>query len=766
VEDFNYNINILLLEESENGLTDLITFLYSNLSNLTLHEIKNNINFDKLFYKNTDIILFYYKYQEIKPNQLFQILKENDSSAACIYLVDQSSVDSDYLFFEIGFKDVVPITELNRLLAVIKREYKNKILQQEQKEILKLAKSNEELYRSLIEFQSGFIRKITPRGNFIYANQAYIDYIKKTRKELYSQNLLLFLPSKSREIYMQHLKKLTPENPSASVEYCVLDKEGNYLIQSWMDYGIFDSRGKLQAVIGIGKDITQEKKLAQEREEINNKLRASEKDFRDMALNVPGVIFQFKVKGKRGKFSYISPKVKEILKIDLNKFRFTSRLLGILQSDRKVFLEKIKTSLSKKLPVNIETKIQNKEGWSRWIQFIANPISKDELVYNGVILDITSRKEAEFRLEDQKQLFRSLFHFSPIGNAILDLEGGFFNMNESLLNIIGYERKDIHYINIFDILVDDKKEIVKNFFLNKQKDLNLETEILRKDQTKRTVILKITLLREDEEDKPMFYILAVIDITQRKILEEKLIQRNKMESIGNLASGIAHDFNNLLQPIVMFSQLMQEEIEKSKKSEEKTLLKYNLKILETAGKAKKLVNQILDFSRKTNTNHSKFNIVKTSKDSMLSILSSYPDKNISFQFHTSQEEIFVMGDPFSINQIFLNFFTNSLYAMQNREDKKIELDIKTIENNEILRQFIPNSKYLAQLRFTDNGKGIEKEKINFIFEPFYTDKKHGEGTGLGLSIVYGIIKRMKGYIQVESELQKFTSFYIYLPIVE
>ncbi|MCX7997548.1 MAG: hypothetical protein N3A69_01170, partial [Leptospiraceae bacterium] len=145
---------------------------------------------------------------------------------------EDSEADS---LFSLGIKDIIQYNQKNKLFHILLREYETQKLLNERRELLFSSQMNEELYRSLIELQSGFIRKITSTGNYIYVNQAYCDYIKKSRKEVYSENLFLSLPAVSREAYMRHIKGLTPQKSSATIEYFTYSEEG-LKYQVWTDH--------------------------------------------------------------------------------------------------------------------------------------------------------------------------------------------------------------------------------------------------------------------------------------------------------------------------------------------------------------------------------------------------------------------------------------------------------------------------------------------------------------------------------------------------
>ncbi|MFA5905639.1 MAG: ATP-binding protein [Desulfobacula sp.] len=243
---------------------------------------------------------------------------------------------------------------------------------------------------------------------------------------------------------------------------------------------------------------------------------------------------------------------------------------------------------------------------------------------------------------------------------------------------------------------------------------------------------------------------------ERKEMELRLLQAQKMESIGTLAGGIAHDFNNILSAIMGYTQIALADSPKGS-----TCANDLNEIYKASLRAKDLVQQILTFARQSDE---KLNAVKISlilKEVLKFIRSSIPSTIAIEQNITSISK--VMGNPTRIYQMFLNLFTNASQAMEKRGGTlKVDMqDIALTEPSESLRP-----GHYIRIIISDTGTGITKSHIHHIFEPYFTTKKKGEGTGLGLAVVHGAVKNMKGEIFVESEPEKGTIFTLHLPCTE
>jgi signal transduction histidine kinase/DNA-binding response OmpR family regulator len=241
----------------------------------------------------------------------------------------------------------------------------------------------------------------------------------------------------------------------------------------------------------------------------------------------------------------------------------------------------------------------------------------------------------------------------------------------------------------------------------------------------------------------------------KKSIQAQLLQSQKMEAIGKLAGTIAHDFNNLLTAIIGYGHLLYDDMEK-----EDPRTKMLEEILNAGKRAAGLTSQLLAFSRKTPIKLEALNL-----NSIIAKIEGMIDRligeDIIFSSKLEEELPNIKGDAIQIEQVIINLIVNARDAMPKGGKLKVKNEKVSISDKDITK--IPYSRKgdFICLSVTDTGKGIAKEKISKIFDPFYTTKK--TGTGLGLSVVNEIIKKQKGWTSVESEPGKGTTFKIYLP---
>ena len=244
---------------------------------------------------------------------------------------------------------------------------------------------------------------------------------------------------------------------------------------------------------------------------------------------------------------------------------------------------------------------------------------------------------------------------------------------------------------------------------------------------------------------------------KKNAIESRLRQAQKMEAVGTLAGGIAHDFNNILTAITGYSELALDDAREGKIEPDDIE-----QIIAAADRARKLVQQILAFSRKVATAKEPININEIIARTV-SILSRTMPKMITLEQSLVPNPELIDGDPAQLEQIIFNLASNAKDAMPDGGKLLIETE-NVFLDEEYARKHIGTSagKYV-QLTVSDTGVGMDKDHVDKIFDPFFTTKEIGKGTGLGLASVYGIVKHHDGYISCYSEPNVGTAFKIYFP---
>jgi len=255
-------------------------------------------------------------------------------------------------------------------------------------------------------------------------------------------------------------------------------------------------------------------------------------------------------------------------------------------------------------------------------------------------------------------------------------------------------------------------------------------------------------------------ICMALDVTDRKNLEEQLRQAQKMEAVGRLAGGIAHDFNNLLMVIQGYAELLTDRLKPGD-----PMRRNAEQIQEASQRATSLTRQLLAFSRKQMLAPSILNVNSVLAD-MEKILRRLIGEDIELAAVSTPDLWSVKADRSQIEQVILNLAVNSRDAMPKGGKLTIETSNIIFDNSYARTPAVVAPGSYVMIAVTDTGFGMNAETQAHIFEPFFTTKEKGKGTGLGLATVYGIVKQSGGYVWVYSELDKGTTFKVYLPRID
>jgi len=374
--------------------------------------------------------------------------------------------------------------------------------------------------------------------------------------------------------------------------------------------------------------------------------------------------------------------------------------------------------------------------------------------YSLQLEDLVTERTKE--LNKSEQWHRSLFENATDGITVLDKNGIIVNVNEKACEMHGFSRDALVGAHIK--LLEDNESKGKMAERMRQiiegESLVYESRHHKKDGT--LVDLEISAKAITIGDE-LFIQSFYRDITERKKIQEHLLQSQKMESIGVLAGGIAHDFNNILTAILGHTEIIRRNSVLDVKSTN------SLGVIEDASRrAGRMISKLLGFARK-----SKYEIVPLQLNDVvydtIKLLERVIDKNIEMTVELDSHLPPIQGDTNQIEQIVMNLMVNARDAMQRGGRIVIKTAVMCVKQGmQDIPTYILPGEYVV-LSVSDTGTGIPESILNKIFEPFFTTKERGKGTGLGLSMVYGAVKEHKGYITVQSEPGAGTTFTVYLP---
>jgi len=401
-------------------------------------------------------------------------------------------------------------------------------------------------------------------------------------------------------------------------------------------------------------------------------------------------------------------------------------------------------------PQRYETRIVNHlTGEERDVAVSSGPFRMSGEIIGTVatLRDITDPKRAQDTLARSEARYRHLVESASDAIVTLDANGRFTTVNHAAENISGYKREELVGQWFAPMLPDDDLPKALAHF---QQALAGETglfdsQFYRKDGEVRTISITYSTPQKDEE------VLCLIrDVTDQKMLQEQLIQSEKMSAIGQLVSGVAHELNNPLAGISAFAQLLL--AEKRFPPDQRTAAET---IYSEARRASRIVQNLLTFARQHKAEKVPTAVNQVLDDTLE--LRGYELRVRGIDVRREYDESLpdTMADAHQLQQVFLNLITNAEQAMEQREGHHHRLTVRTRRNSDSIR-----------IEVEDTGAGIPANLIERIFNPFFTTKPTGSGTGLGLSISLGIVREHEGRIWAENPPQAGARFVVEIPITE
>lgn len=371
--------------------------------------------------------------------------------------------------------------------------------------------------------------------------------------------------------------------------------------------------------------------------------------------------------------------------------------------------------------------------------------------------DLKTTKQAVKEKEEELRKFESNL---PIGFLRCDPAGKILFANDAFLQIADCrDKQSITHMNLKRFYQEETlfEQQIEQLAYSHTKNFG---RVSLKNCSGKEIPCRISgFLAVNGSGTPAYIDFAVEDCSRELMLENRLLQAQKLETIGSLAGGIAHDFNNILATISGYSEMLHEDLPKDSELSEKVG-----KIQLAVKKAQSITNQILTFSRHVEQEKVIINVSEVLKETIGFVKSSIPS-NIILKSRIEKVNANVLADPTQLFRVFLNLMTNAIQAME-ENGGTLSVNIAVVEREFVqheLNKDIVADEYVL-LTFKDTGEGMDPSLIGRIFEPFFTTREVGQGTGLGLSVIHGIITEMEGEIVVSSKKEKGSVFSVYLPV--
>lgn len=404
----------------------------------------------------------------------------------------------------------------------------------------------------------------------------------------------------------------------------------------------------------------------------------------------------------------------------------------------------------------------------RWVREVAEldfSSSGEPLRAVGVVHDLTAQRRAEAESRQLNENYRAITQTVNEAIIMIDTAGEINFWNPAAKDIFGFSREEAMGKNLHTLLAPQHYHQAVNQGLHEffksgtGAAMGKTQEVNGLHQDGHEIPLELSLARIRQNDE--WHAVGVLrDISERKAAEKEvsdlhkqLSQTQKMEAIGTLAGGITHDFNNILTAIIGYSSLVKTRLQQGSRE-----LEDIQKVLQAGERAKSLVRQILTFARTTELEKHPVAVDLIIKEVLLLIRASLPS-TIEIVSQVDADGSMVIGSPSEVHQVVMNLCTNSFHAME-KVGGILEIFLQRIELSR--HNQLTAGSYL-RLKVKDCGKGISSQNLEKIFDPYFTTKNIERGTGLGLSVVQGIVQRLGGIIEVESQIGVGSCFTVWFP---
>ena len=621
-------------------------------------------------------------------------------------------------------------------------------------------RESEHRYRTLFERNLNPIAVIDKQGRYLDANPAFLKFVETSGETLLQKNIFDFWPYGKNHVLTEAHRALWETGGTLETEYLI---NGETKILE-LTISPIDFQG-VDAVIGVGKDVTEQKKAREA-------LIRSERKWRNILVNTPQIAISLNPEGQitfaNEHFLQLTGwEAHEVIGRDwfdlLIPEHIREELRGVF---RTVMKERDIREFS-----TYENEIVTKSGELRsiaWSNVVNKDAQGDVIDITCLGLDLTERKKADATIRDSEEKYRTILESMEDGYFEVDIAGNFTFFNEAMRKMLGYTEDALMGMNNREFMDNENAgkvyETFNHVYQTGKSYKAFDWELIRKDGAISNIDTSVSLIR-DEKGRAVGFRGIARDFTEKKIaqeekaqLEEQINQAQKLESVGRLAGGVAHDLNNLLSPILGYSEILLEGI-----GDNDWCRRELEQILKAGQRARDLVQQLLAFSRKQLLEFKNVDLNALLKN-FYKLLRHTIRENIDINMQLAQSLPFVKSDSGQLEQVVMNLAVNAQDAMP--KGGKMMIETAGVELDESYAaehtSVVPGS--YVRLTVTDTGCGMDEETLEKIFEPFFTTKGVGKGTGLGLATVYGIVKQHGGNVWVYAEPGLGSTFKIYLPV--
>jgi two-component system, cell cycle sensor histidine kinase and response regulator CckA len=622
--------------------------------------------------------------------------------------------------------------------------------------------TNNEMSRVLLDSSSEGTLVNDARGRIVYANKAYAD-ISGARSAAEVRSLESVLNAYPEAFEASERMTQSVQNGQNALEEVRLSRGlGKNAASKGVWYRI---KAKALRLPDIGQKL-----FLWQISDISDERAEQERFFLDLQLAIDHLDHApagFLSTNADQKVGYINATVAEWLGIDLGSFRpGTMRLRDLLAGDGMALMASVKAEPGTSRNAVIDLDMAKTNGQALPVRFYHRVQTGKDGQPGPSRTIVINRSAGEDGLSEQRAAevrFTRFFNSAPMAIAAVDRDGNVLRTNAPFHKLFGglfdHDAVDRH-VALETVVHERDREAFRKALKNaveRQIDISPIDSVIANDESRHLRIYFNTTEDEAKEDTGEAAFVYAVETTEQKAYETQIAQSQKMQAVGQLAGGIAHDFNNVLTAIIMSSDLLLSNHRASDPS-----FPDIMNIKQNANRAASLVRQLLAYSRRQTLRPQVVSMMDVLADLRM-LLTRLVGPEVSLKIEHGRDLWSVRADVGQLEQVVVNLAVNARDAMPG--GGKLTIRTRNVSEAEVpafgYRELVPADYVLTSIE--DTGTGIPADIREKIFEPFFTTKEVGKGTGLGLSMVYGIVKQTGGFIYVDSEDGKGSTFNIFLP---
>ncbi len=621
--------------------------------------------------------------------------------------------------------------------------------------------------QDILDTAQTIILALDTEGRILYFNPYMQDISGYAIEEVIGKDWFeTFLPEKDRRATRQLFLSTLRNMRTHGVDNPIVTKDGRERLIEWSNTTFTDSNGTVLGVLASGKDSTERHKVEQTLAKTREQLEQDHRRLETILSTIPAAVMVTETATMR--VSLINQRALELLGTNYSGAGINDILATVraLKPDGSAYppeeIPVMRSLKSGEYIHNVEMSIERHDGTRIPVIVSSTPLFDSGGHVSAAIVifdDITELKNAATVLMEEKDKARQYWNLAGTMLVAIDANAIVTDVNKKACEVMEYDRNEIIGKNWFDTFIPEStRDYMKTMFreiatgsIDAFKP-NEITSVLTKSGEERTVSWYNSIIRDKNR---MFAgtLSSGEDITNRKKIEEELQKIEKLDSIGTLAGGIAHDFNNILTAILGNISFALEQ-----DTHNPQLLAALQEAEKASLRAQKLTQQLLTFSRGGAPVKKTISLVALIEEASSFALRG---SKVKPEYSIMPDLWAVEADEGQINQVIHNLVKNAVEAMPEGGVIRINAENDTVDENRNL--MLSPGKYV-RIDIIDSGTGISDKYLDRMFEPFFTTK--AKGSGLGLATSYSIIKNHGGYINLESEEGRGTTFHVYLPATE